>query len=472
MKGNIIEMNETENSMGTMKIPKLLAKISVPMMLSLLINSLYGVVDSIFVSRIGEEALAALSLAAPIQILIAALGSGIAVGLNSVLSKALGEKNGEAVEKTASAAIWLSVMAYFLIAAICLLFLRPYFIWQAGGDIRIAEYGEQYLSICMLLSFGQMIQWVFDRLLIAAGKSSLFLISLTVASVTNLILDPIFIFGYFGLPAMDTAGAGLATVIGQIAGGIAGILINKRYNREIPIRVRLIPDYRYCGKILKTGVPTALMQGLVSVMGIYINTVLITFSATAVAIFGICTKIQNLVIIGVNGINIGLIPIVAYNYGAKQMARVKQTVRWALFYSLMVMAFFTVVLEFFPRQLFLLFDASDNLLLAGIPALRILAVSYLASTVSTIISAYFQAVGKAGYSLALTLIRQVLLVTVFIRVFASMGSLTLVWCAYIAAEVITIPLAAFFYKRTDGRIGSANIRSTDISENHEPEPFL
>lgn len=447
-------MNESENSMGTMMIPKLLVKISVPMMLSLLINSLYGVMDSIFVARIGEEALAALSLAAPVQLLMIALGSGIAVGLNSVLSKGLGEKNREAVEKTASAAMWLAVMAYFLIAVICLLFLRRYFIWQSGGNVRIAEYGERYLRMCMLLSFGQMIQWVFDRLLIAAGKSSLFLISLTVASVTNLILDPIFIFGYLGLPAMDTAGAGLATVIGQIAGGIAGILINKRYNKEIPIRVRLIPDFGYCGKILKTGIPTALMQGLVSVMGIFINTVLITFSATAVAVFGICTKIQNLVIIGVNGINIGLIPIVAYNYGAKQMDRVKQAVRWALVYSLVVMAFFTVVLELFPGRLFLLFDASDDLLLAGIPALRILAVSYLASTVSTIISAYFQAVGKAGNSLTLTLVRQVLLVVVFIRIFASVGSLTVVWCAYIAAEVLTIPLAVFLYKRTDRRIGS------------------
>lgn len=457
MKGKLVEMNETENSMGTMNIPKLLVKISVPMMLSLLINSMYGVVDSIFVSRIGEEALTALSLASPIQILIVALGSGIAVGLNSVLSKALGERNREAVERTASAAMWLAVMAYFLIAVSCLLFLRPYFIWQSGGNMRIAEYGERYLRICMLLSFGQMIQWVFDRLLIAAGKSSLFLVSLTVASVINLILDPVFIFGYFGLPAMDTAGAGLATVIGQIAGGIAGILINQGYNREIPIRVRLIPDFSYCGKILKTGIPTALMQGLVSVMGVFINTVLITFSATAVAVFGICNRIQNFVLIGVNGINIGLIPIVAYNYGAKQTDRVKQAVRWALFYSLAVMAFFTAVLELFPGQFFLLFDASDDLLLAGIPALRILVVSYLASTVSTIISAYFQALGRAGYSLALTLVRQVLLVAVFIRIFASAGSLTFVWYAYIAAEVITIPLAAFLYKRTDSRIGSITV---------------
>lgn len=446
-----MEMKE-ENSMGTIKIPKLIVKISVPMMLSLLINSLYGVVDSIFVARIGEEALTALSLAAPIQILIVALGSGIAVGLNSVLSKALGEKNKEAAEETTSAAIWLAVMAYLMIAITAFFFLRPYFAWQSGGNERIAEYGERYLGICMLLSFGQMVQWVFDRLLIAAGRSSLFLVSLTVASVTNLILDPIFIFGFFGLPAMDTAGAGLATVIGQIAGGIAGIIINRRYNQEIPIRFRLLPDFSYCGKILKTGIPSALMQGLVSVMGIFVNTVLTTFSATAVAVFGVCTKIQNLVIIGVNGINIGLIPIVAYNYGAKRPDRVKQTVRWALLYSFLVMAFFTVVLELFPKQLFYLFDASEDLLMAGVPALRILAVSYLAATVSTIISAYFQAMGKAGYSLVLTLARQVLLLAVFIQIFAAVGSLKLVWCAYIAAETITIPLAVYLYRRVNASL--------------------
>ena len=442
-------MMETENRMGTMKIPKLIVQLSVPMMLSLLINSLYGVVDSIFVARVSEEALTALSLAAPVQILIAALGSGIAVGLNAVISKALGEKNKESVKKTASAAIWLAVMAYLIIAVVCLIFLRPYFACQSGGNGQIARYGERYLGMCMLLSFGQMVQWVFDRLLIAAGKSSLFLVSLTVASVTNLVLDPVFIFGYFGLPAMDTAGAGLATVIGQMAGGAAGIIINKKYNKDIPIQVTVMPEWKYCGKILKTGVPTALMQGLVSVMGIFINTVLIAFSATAVAVFGICTKIQNLVVIGVNGINIGLIPIVAYNYGARRMDRVRQAVGWALFCSFLIMALFTAGLELFPRQLFYLFDASEDLLSSGIPALRILAVSYLAASFSTIISAYFQAVGKAVYSLILTLARQVVLLAVFIRLFAAAGNLELIWCAYIAAEILTIPLTVCLYQRTN-----------------------
>lgn len=447
-------MEKTENIMGTMGIPKLILRISIPMMLSLLINSLYGVVDSIFVSRISEDALTALSLSSPVQILVAALGCGVAVGLNSVISKALGEKNEEAVKRTATAAMWLAMAAYILIVILCVFFIQPYFRWQSGGNTVIAEHGIRYLGICMLLSFGQMTQWVFDRLLIATGKSSLFLISLTVASVTNLILDPIFIFGYLGLPAMGTAGAGLATVIGQIAGAIAGILINRKYNREIPLRFSVKPDWIYCKNILKVGIPTAVMQGLVSVMGMFINTVLLAFSSTAVAVFGICTKVQNLVLIGVNGINTGLIPIVAYNYGAGKKERMNQSVKWALIDSFIVMAVFTAVLELFPQTVLYLFDASDDMEVIGIPALRLMAISFLLSTVSTILSGYFQALGDATYSLFLTLSRQVVLLIIFVEIFSAVGNLELVWASYIFAEFLTIPLAVFLYRKTKKKVGA------------------
>lgn len=450
-------MEKTENIMETMGIPKLILKISIPMTLSLLINSLYGVVDSIFVSRISEDALTALSLSSPVQILVAALGCGVAVGLNSVISKALGEKNEEAVKRTATAAMWLAMAAYILIVIMCVFFIRPYFRWQSGGNTVIAEHGIRYLGICMLLSFGQMTQWVFDRLLIATGKSSLFLISLTVASVTNLILDPIFIFGYLGLPAMGTAGAGLATVIGQIAGAIAGILINRKYNREIPLRFSMKPDWIYCKNILKVGIPTAVMQGLVSVMGMFINTVLLAFSSTAVAVFGICTKVQNLVLIGVNGINTGLIPIVAYNYGAGKKERMNQSVKWALIDSFIVMVVFTAILEFFPQTVLYLFDASENMSAVGIPALRLMAISFLLSTVSTIMSGYFQALGDATYSLFLTLSRQVVLLIIFVEIFSAVGNLELVWSSYIFAELMTIPLAVFLYRNTKKKVGAEQL---------------
>lgn len=445
-------MKKVENSMETMNIPKLLLKISIPMMLSLLINSFYGVIDSIFVSQVSEDALTALSLSSPVQILIAALGCGIAVGLNSVISKALGEKNETAVKRTASAAIWLAMAAYSFIVIACIVFLKPYFRWQSKGDIVIENYGIRYLGICMLLSFGQMAQWVFDRFLIAAGKSSLFLVSLTVASITNLILDPIFIFGYFGFPAMDTAGAGLATVIGQITGAVAGIWINLKQNKEIPVHFTLKPDWKDCKNILKVGIPTAIMQGLVSVMSMFINTVLIVFSSTAVAVFGICTKIQNLVLIGVNGIQIGLIPIVAYNYGAGKRERMYQSVRWALFDAFMIMTVFTGVLVLFPKPVLYLFDASETMLSIGIPALRLLSLSFLLSSVSIIMSGFFQALGDATYSLILTLSRQVILLIFFVKVFSAIGGLELIWYSYLFAELLTIPLAVYLYKKTKNKM--------------------
>ncbi len=230
-----------ENNMGTDKISRLLLKTGIPLMLSLLINSLYNFVDSIFVSRVAEGALTALSLASPVQIFVSALGLGNAVGLNAAISKALGEKNREQVKKTANAAIFLAVCAWLLISVVCLLGICWYFTWQSGGNEVIAAYGRDYLSICMLFSLGQMGQWVFDRFVIASGKSHLFLFTLSAASITNLILDPIFIFT-FGL---GTKGAAIATVIGQFMGLFAGILINRRWNREITFSFILKPDWEH-----------------------------------------------------------------------------------------------------------------------------------------------------------------------------------------------------------------------------------
>ena len=232
-------MEQKENRMGTQPVPRLLLGTAVPLMLSLLVNSLYNVVDSIFVSRVNEAALTALSLAAPVQTIMSALGCGVAVGLNAAISKAMGEHNREKVRETASAAMLLSIGAYLLIALACVLGVRPYFAWQAAGQPEIAAYGVDYLQVCMLFSFGQMAQWVFDRFLIATGRPMLFLVTLSTASVTNLILDPILIFGGFGLPAMGTAGAAYATVIGQCLGAAAGVIVNLRMNPEIPIRFTL-----------------------------------------------------------------------------------------------------------------------------------------------------------------------------------------------------------------------------------------
>lgn len=439
---------EKENKMGTGAIPSLLLKTAIPLMLSLLANNLYNMVDSIFISHVSEDALTALSMASPVQQLMAALGCGIAVGLNAAVSKALGEKNREKAKNTASAAIFLGICAWVIIIVCCILFVRPYFQWQAGQKQRIAEYGVYYLEICMLFSLGQMMQWVFDRLIIANAKSMLFLITLGTAAVVNLVLDPIFIFGLLGFAQMGTAGAALATVIGQSCGAVLGVILNIRYNKEIPIRFTIKPDGRMILDILRVGIPTSIMQGLVSVMGIVMNTILYGFSSTAVAVYGICARVQNLAGIPVHGIDNGLIPIVAYNYGARKRKRIDESIRWAFIYAMILTGIVIVLLEMFPAPLLALFDASETMLAIGVPVIRILAVGWLLSVFGFVIGTTFQALGNGGYSMYVTVMRQVALPIGFAMLFSRTGNLRMIWVAFLMAEILTIPLVVFLFGKT------------------------
>lgn len=321
---------QKENSMGTQKMNRLILATGIPLMISLFINSLYNFVDSMFVSQVSEKALTALSLAAPVQLLVSALGLGNAAGLNAVISRALGRKDAEEVCRAADAAI-----------------------------------------------FNAFCSWVFDRFVIASGRSGLFLFTLSAASVTNLILNPIFIFGLFGVPRMETMGAAIATVIGQTVGMFAGIVINRKWNREIPFGFTLRPDLKSVARIWKVGFPSTLVQILTSFVGILMNSVLITFSATAVAVYGICLRINGVATVGSHGITNGLIPIVAYNYGAGNQKRVSGAVRWSLLYGALFYLPFLAVLELAPTWVLRIFDASDYMLQIGIPALRIMAWAWL-----------------------------------------------------------------------------------------------
>ena len=443
---------QTENSMGTAAIPGLVLKTGVPLMISLLINSLYNFVDSVFVSRISEDALTALSLAAPVQLLMSAMGLGIAVGLNAVISRALGEQNTEKVKRTASASLVLAFLAWLLVVALEILALRVYFRWQSGGDGVIMAYGIPYLRICMLGSLGMMGQWVFDRFVMASGKSSLFLFTLSAASVTNLILDPILIFGYFGFPAMGTAGAALATVIGQWAGCFAGYFINRRWNREIPIHFTRKVDKECMAAILKVGIPSTLVQAISSVLAIYVNSVLMVITPTAVAVYGACVKIQGLVTVGVHGMGNGLIPIVAYNYGAKKPKRIYQSCRFAMLYSVVFYGVFFLMMELAPEQVLFLFDASEEMLAIGVTALRIMAVSYLLSNVWLTYSAAFQGLGMGVQSMMLTLSRQVILPMIFIAVFSGFENLSLIWTAFVLAEAVMILPGMILWKKQSGKV--------------------
>ena len=454
MKDNAVRH---ENAMGTERMGKLILMTGLPLMLSILINSLYNFVDSVFVARVSEEALTALSLASPVQIFISALGFGNAVGLNAVISKALGEERPDKVKRAANAAIFLGLCAWVLIVILCLLLVKPYFAWQSGGNEVIAEYGRQYLTVCMLFSLGQMGQWVFDRFVIASGKSNLFVFTLSAASVTNLILDPVLIFGLFGLPRLETLGAALATVIGQTVGMFAGILINRRWNREIPFSFRLRPDGESVRAILRVGVPSALVQVLTSFVSIAMNSILLAFSTTAVAVYGVCAKIQSVVTVGVHGIDNGLIPIVAYNYGARKYKRIDEAVRWTLIDSALLFIAFFVVLELAPGAVMRIFDASENMLAIGTSALRILAVAYFISIPSLVFAAALQGLSQGTASMYLTMTRQAILPVVFAMILREFGALKLIWVSFVLAELVCIPFAAHLWKGARGNLGSHGI---------------
>lgn len=441
---------ETENRMGNMPVPLLIITTSIPLIISLLVNNLYNLVDSVFVSRVSEDALTALSLAAPVQMIMIAMGSGLAVGLNAVISRFLGEKDQKGIRDTASAAIMMAFGAYLLLAVICLIIVDPYFNWQAGGNQIIAEHGKAYIRICMLFSLGQMIQWVFDRFLIATGRSTLFLVTLSTASLVNLILDPILIFGYFGLPAMGTAGAAIATVTGQFAGGILGIVLNKKMNREIPVHFTPHISGVYVVKILKVGIPTAILSGIMSVMGIFINTVLYGFSSTAVAIYGICQKVQNIAQIVVHGMNNALIPIIAYNYGARKYDRIRETIRCAFLIAGIVMTVILIIMELIPDKVLLLFDASQQMMALGIPAVRIMSISFFVGSANIIFAAVYQGFGNGKYSMYLVFMRQVTALVPLLLLAAYRGQLNQMWFAFTIAEAVSIPFGMLLYKRIHG----------------------
>ncbi|MDO4965849.1 MAG: MATE family efflux transporter [Lachnospiraceae bacterium] len=436
------------NKMGTEKMSKLILTTGVPLMLSLLINSLYNFVDSVFVSRVAEDALTAISLSAPVQMFVSALGLGNAVGLNAAISKALGEKNNEKVERIASAAIFVALCEWILISLVCMMGVRWYFDWQCGGNDIIANYGRDYLSICMLFSLGQMGQWVFDRFAIASGKSHLFLFTLSAASITNIILDPIFIFVFH----LGTMGAAIATVIGQFVGALAGIYINRKWNKEIAFSFTLHPDISSIKDIIRVGFPSTLVQVVTSFVNVAMNTLLLSFSSTAVAVFGVCCRMQGICTVAVHGINNGVIPIVAYNYGARMKDRVSESIRYAVIYSFILYVPLLLILELFPDKVLMMFNASTIMLEIGEPAVRVFALVWLISIPNLVISSALQGLSKANSSMLLTMLRQAVLPLAFAYTVSRMGQINLIWFAFVVAEILMIYPAINIWKNNLKRV--------------------
>lgn len=437
---NMIE----ENKMGIQPINKLLLGMSLPIMASMLVQALYNVVDSIFVSRISENALTAVSLAFPIQSIMIALGGGMGVGVNAILSKALGEKDYESVNKSAMNGIFLSLINFVIFILVGLFVVRPFYVSQTS-DAEIITYGVDYLTIVCCMSFGIYFQFIFERLLQSTGRTVCTMITQTTGAIINLILDPIFIFGMFGMPVMGVKGAALATVIGQIVAAIFAFILNIRVNKEIQLRFRgFRPDKEIIGKIYSVGLPSIIMQSIGSAMVYGLNKILIAFSSTATAVFGVYFKLQSFIFMPVFGLNNGMVPILAFNYGARKRERMVDTIKYSVIYALIIMTAGTLAFWLFTDKLLLLFAASDHMMSMGIPALRIISIHFPIAAFCIIIGSVFQALGRAVYSMINSIMRQVVVLLPVAYLLSLTGEVNNVWWSFPIAELMSFTVTTLF----------------------------
>lgn len=438
------EVPMTENKMGVMPINKLLLGMSVPMMFSMLVQALYNIVDSIFVARIGEDALTAVSLAFPLQSLLIALAGGTCVGLNAVLSKALGEKNFEKVNKSATNAIFLMVLNIIVFFFIGVFAVKPFYTSQTM-DAEIVTYGVQYLSIVLMCSFGIFFQFVFDKMLQSTGNTFYTMITQLIGALTNIILDPILIFGLCGMPKMGVIGAAVATVAGQIIAAIVSLIFNLTKNKEINMSFKgFKPDMDIIKQIYKVGVPSIIMQSIGSIMTYGMNQILIAFSTTATAVFGVYFKLQSFIFMPIFGLNNGMVPIVAYNYGAQKRGRLLKTVKLSVIYAVGIMMVGVLLFQLIPDKLFLLFDASEQMLKMGVPALRIISVHFPLAGICIVCGTLFQALGNAVYSMINSICRQIVVLLPAAYLLAQLGNVNYVWWSLPIAELMSLTMTIIF----------------------------
>ena len=438
-----------ENKMGVQPVGRLLAGMAIPMMISMLVQALYNVVDSVFVSRISENAFNAVGLAFPLQNLMIAVGAGTAVGINALLSRSLGEKKQDMADRAAGTGIFLSLCSAVVFALIGIFLSRPFFMAQAKTVPEIVEMGTSYTRICLGLSVGLFCQFCFERLLQSTGRTMLSMVTQIIGAVINIILDPVFIFGLCGMPKMGVTGAAVATVLGQFVGALLAILLNLKYNPEIRIRLRLIRwDKPVVREIYRVGVPSIVMQSIGSVMTFGMNKILFVFTPTATAVFGAYFKIQSFIFMPVFGLNNGMLPIISYNYGAARMDRVKRTVRLTICTAVCIMTVGFAVFQLAPATLLTLFDASAEMTAIGVPALRIISISFLLAGFCIIAGSVCQAIGNPLYSMMVSICRQLVVLLPAAWLLAQSGRLELVWWSFPIAEIASFTLSAIFLRRT------------------------
>lgn len=436
-----------QNKMGVMPVNKLLMSMSLPMMASMLVQALYNIVDSMFVARLSENALTAVSLAFPAQNLMIAVGTGTGVGINALISRSLGEKNKERANLMANNGLMLYVISG-LVFAIFGLFGSEIFFKLQTDDPEIIMLGTQYLRICCLLSAAVFLQFGFERILQATGRTFYTMLTQGLGAIINIIMDPILIFGLFGVPAMGIQGAAVATVFGQVSAACLACWFNKKKNDDIVINPK---KYHLQGHAVKSiyaiGIPSICMASIGSVMTFGMNKILIAFTSTAAAVFGVYFKLQSFIFMPVFGMNNGMVPIIGFNYGARKPDRLMQTMKLATKYAMGMMTAGTIVFWAFTPQLLAIFNASEQMMEIGIPALRLISLSFLVAGFNIIRSSVMQALGHGVVSLAVSVTRQLVVLLPSAFIFSRIWGLDATWLAFPLSEVVALGVTILFWKK-------------------------
>lgn len=436
-----------ENKMGVMPVGRLLMNMALPMILSMLVQALYNVVDSVYVSQVSESAVTALSLAFPVQNLLIGFAVGIGVGVNSLLSKSLGQKDQQMANKTAGNGILLILIAAAIFMIFGMTASRPYFAMQSKVA-QTVEGGTAYLSICCVFCLGVFVEVLGERLLQSTGRTVYTMITQGVGAVINIVLDPILIHGRFGLPAMGVAGAAVATVIGQWVAAILAVIFNLKCNPEVHFGLRYIkPNLKIIRAILTVGVPSIIMNGIGSIMNFGMNQILQSFMETATSVFGIYFKLQSFFLMPLFGINNATISIIAYNYGAQKPERITKTLKFACVAALALMCTGTLVFQLLPEQLLDMFNPSEEFLSMGISALRIISINFPVAAVCIALGASFQALGNGMYATIISLCRQLIVLLPVAFLLSLSGNVNLVWLSFPIAEVVSLALTVTFFVR-------------------------
>ncbi len=438
-----------ENKMGTEKIPKVLFSLAVPIIISMLVQALYNIVDSVYVAQYNnDEGTAALGLAFPIQNLMIAVGAGLGVGMNAILSRSLGQKNFEKANKAAGQGIFLNLVGYIFFLAFGLFFADDFALFQSDGNELLYRYSSEYISIISIGAVSVFLQITMERLLQSTGKSIYSMITQASGAIVNIILDPIFIFGKFGIPEMGIKGAAIATVIGQFVAAVLGIIFNITINKEIKLNLKnIIPESKILKDILLIGIPSVLMQAIGSVMTFSMNTILRGFGRPALNVFTIYFKLQSFVFMPIFGLTNGVVPIVSYNYGAEKPKRVFATIRLGAICSVSYMALGLIAFQTIPGFLLGFFNATAEMLLIGKAALRIISISFMLAGFAIICSCVCQALGKSIYSLILSICRQLVVLIPAAFLLSLTNRVNLIWWAFPIAELLSLILATLFLLR-------------------------